>query len=77
MCPALCSKKWSLLNLNKNTPVDLRIVETPEGGLGDLDNKFDNPMNVSNTLIMNFVGLNVQAKDAEGKVIVLKDAVMI
>ena len=71
-------EKWSIITLNKNTPkaIDLRNVESLTEAWQQLDAKYGNPVNVSATLIKEFLDFNAKAKSEASKIIELKNEVM-
>ena len=64
-----------LINLNKNTPktVDLRNVESLSEAWLQLDAKFGNPVNVSATLIQEFLDLTIKSKSDAIQIVELKN----
>ena len=59
------SADWQLMQLQKKTlkTIDLRNCRTIEEAWESLDDKYGNPVNVSETLITDFVKLNVTGKN--------------
>ena len=50
-------------------------METLEEAWKILDDKYGNPTNVSSFLIQSFMDLKIEGKNAESKLVILKDAV--
>ena len=71
-------EKWCLIALNKHTPkqVDLRNVESLDEAWRELDGKYGNPVNVSATLIKDFIEYSSKSHKEGSKVIDVKNEVM-
>lgn len=69
---------WILISLNKHTPknIDLRNVTSTSEAWMRLDAKYGNPVNVSATLIQDFINLTLKSRTEASKVVELRDEVM-
>ena len=69
---------WALRAINKYTPkaVDLQNCVSLTEAIAELDAKYANSVNVSSTLIHDFVAFETKAKSDESKLVELKLEVM-